>query len=72
MLSVQLQTKRLLITAGTSLIGRAELDSRARLAEVLDAEVPSTWPPPLNDKGSMTFFTEYIEANPDAVGWAAW
>jgi RimJ/RimL family protein N-acetyltransferase len=58
--------------AGTSEIGRAELEDRARFAELLDAEVPSGWPPPLNDKGSMTWFTEYLEANPDAVGWVAW
>jgi hypothetical protein len=58
MLSVQLQTKRLLITAGTAIIGRAELEGQRQFAEVLNAEVPSSWPPPLNDKGSMTFFTE--------------
>jgi len=67
-----LHTERLCLVPGTAALGRAELDDRARFAMLLGAEVPSAWPPPLNDEGSMTWFTEYVEANPDAVGWAAW
>jgi ribosomal-protein-alanine N-acetyltransferase len=57
---------------GTPDLGRAELEDRQRFAALLGAEVPATWPPPENDEQSMTFFTEYVEQHPDAVGWAAW
>jgi hypothetical protein len=65
---MKLETKRLLLIAGTSIIGRAELEDRTRFAEILNAEVPLSWPPPLNDKDSMKWFTEYMENNPDAIG----
>lgn len=70
--SLKIETKRLLLVAGTPLIGRAEMDNRDRFAKVISAELPSSWPPPLNDKDSMTWFTEYMENNADSDGWASW
>lgn len=68
----RIHTERLCLVPGTAELGRAELGDRRRFARLLGAEVPPAWPPPLNDEASMTWFTEYVEANPDAVGWAAW
>ncbi|MBN1853030.1 MAG: GNAT family N-acetyltransferase [Pirellulales bacterium] len=68
----RLDTKRLSLVAGTAELGRAELDGIAKFALKLGARVPQEWPPPLNDAGSMTWFTEYLETHPDAVGWTAW
>ncbi len=68
----ELQTERLRLIPGTAELGRAEIEDRRLFGRLLEAEVPAAWPPPLNDEGSMTWFTEYVEANPEAVGWAAW
>lgn len=48
------------------------LDERAALSQLLDAELPADWPPPLNDEASAKFFADYFGANPDAVGWMLW
>jgi len=68
----RIHTDRLCLVPGTEVLGRAEINDRARFAALLGANVPPEWPPPLNDEGSMTWFTEYVESNPDGVGWAAW
>ena len=68
----RLRTERLEIVPGTPALGRAEMGDRARFAQLLGAEVPTSWPPPENDEKTMTFFTEYVETHPDGVGWAAW
>jgi ribosomal-protein-alanine N-acetyltransferase len=69
---MKLETKRILLISGTPVIGRAEIEDRMRFAKLLNAEVSTKWPPPLNDKESMMWFTEYMENNPDANGWASW
>lgn len=68
----RLRTGRLEIVPGTPALGRAELNDRRRFGELLGARVPAAWPPPENDERTMTFFTQYLEENPDAIGWAAW
>lgn len=69
---LRLTTERLELVAGDGESGRAELTDRGLLAKLLGARVPSEWPPPLNDEASTNWFTEYAEANPDAIGWAMW
>lgn len=69
---VELRTDRMWLVPGTAVLGRAELEDRSLFGRLLGARVPEEWPPPLNDEGSMTWFTEYLEASPEAVGWAAW
>ena len=69
---MELQTDRLSLLAGTAALGHAEVDDRARFAKLLNAEVPSAWPPPLNDVDSMIWFTRYIESNPGSDGWTKW
>jgi RimJ/RimL family protein N-acetyltransferase len=68
----RLQTARLELVPGTAELGRAEIGDRPRFSLLLGADVPAAWPPPENDEQTMTFFTEYVENNPDGVGWAAW
>ncbi len=53
-------------------MGHAELEDCDLFGRLLDADIPATWPPPLNDEASMVWFTRYLEANPHAIGWAAW
>jgi len=67
-----LETERLILKPGTLEIGRAELRNRTEFANLLDAEVPWDWPPPLNDETSMTYFCNYMENNPDSEGWSEW
>lgn len=67
-----LHTVRLDLVAGTADIGHAEIENKTLFSELLGAKIPEAWPPPLNDINSMTWFTEYVEKQPHAVGWAAW
>ena len=69
---MELQTDRLTLVAGTSALGHAEVEDREHFATLLHAEVPSAWPPPLNDVDSMIWFTQYIESNPGSDGWVKW
>lgn len=69
---LSLRTKRLVLVAGTSAIGQADLRGHEELGEILGASVPADWPPPLNDENSTRWFVEQVEAAPQAVGWFAW
>ena len=69
---MELQTNRLQIIAATSALGHAELENRKLFAHLLNAAVPSNWPPPLNDDASMAWFTNYLESNSNSSGWACW
>ncbi len=50
----------------------AEGEDLAKLSALLDAEVPPTWPPPLNDDQSHAWFTDRLRADPGSVGWSMW
>ncbi|MCP5051393.1 MAG: GNAT family N-acetyltransferase, partial [bacterium] len=53
-------------------IARAEIDDIKRFGKLLKAHIPGTWPPPLNDKGSMEWFAYLVKKDPGAVGWGNW
>ena len=72
MAELTLNTPRLRLMAATLMRYQAELHNRQLLAELLQAEVPSGWPPPLNDADSMNYFIDYIADHPDAAGWTMW
>lgn len=72
MVPLKITTERLELIAGTPELARADIDSRSRFSQLLDATVPDEWPPPLNDLGSMTWFARYLEEHPDGVGWVTW
>ena len=66
-------TDRLLLVAATADHLRAELQSFRILGSLLDAEVPSDWPPGEYDRDAQEFFLERLEfGGPDVVGWYCW
>jgi ribosomal-protein-alanine N-acetyltransferase len=69
---LKIETDRLELIAGTQELARANIESRARFAELLEARVPEAWPPPLNDLDSMRWFARYLEEHADGVGWVTW
>jgi len=70
--SLRLQTERMLLVAGNLELALAESSDRKELSELLDAEIPSNWPPPLNDDDSLQWVINFFTANPGAVGWSLW
>jgi ribosomal-protein-alanine N-acetyltransferase len=70
--SLKINTERLELIAGTPELARANIESRARFAELLEARVPEAWPPPLNDLDSMRWVARYLEEHADGVGWVTW
>lgn len=71
-MKVVIDTSRLELQAGTAEMVRAEADDPQRLAQAINARVPSEWPPPFNDEESMRFLLRFFAENPDAVGWGHW
>ena len=67
-----IRTKRLRLIPATLETLAAEEHDRERLSDLLGADVPAEWPPPLNDDESLQFFRSRLTAEPDAVGWVAW
>lgn len=67
-----LQTHRLDLIAATVELLDAELDSCERLASLLDALVPSGWPPGEYDRSATEFFRDRLLKEPAALGWLGW
>lgn len=67
-----LRTERLELVACTVELARAEAEGAQALAAMLDAALPSMWPPPLNDEQSQRWMREQLERDPALVGWIAW
>jgi RimJ/RimL family protein N-acetyltransferase len=55
----RIQTTRLRLIPGTSMLWHAEREDKSRFAELLGARVPETWPPP-------------IVPDPSDGGWWSW
>ncbi len=70
--SILLKTRRLHLRSSTPELAAADLNDHSAFSRLLGAEVPSDWPPPLNDVHSQTFAVRYLQENPDAAGWLAW
>jgi RimJ/RimL family protein N-acetyltransferase len=69
---MQIDTPRLVLIPARIEMLRSELSGRAKLPQLVDADVPSGWPPPLNDADSMQWTLDYLCANPAATGWVMW
>jgi len=67
-----LETERLTIIAATPEMADSELSDRNKLESLVGAKFPLNWPPPLNDENSMKWFRDYLNSNPDEVGWVVW
>lgn len=69
---LKINTDRLELIAGTPELAQADIESRARFSELLEARVPDDWPPPLNDRDSQQWFARYLAEHADGVGWVTW
>src|SRR5258708_5989176 len=62
----------MLLVAGDLELALAESTNRKKFSKMLDAEIPTNWPPPLNDEQSHQWFINFLRSNPGAVGWSMW
>ncbi|HEX6791663.1 MAG TPA: GNAT family N-acetyltransferase [Candidatus Krumholzibacteria bacterium] len=69
---LELQTPRLTLVPVTLETITAEISDRKELGRLLNAEIPSGWPPPLNDAGTMQWTKQNLLRNPDTKGWGTW
>ena len=69
---LHLRSERLLLVAATAELAQADLAGPGRLGKLLQAHVPPSWPPPLNDEHSQRWTLEQLRAHPDDAGWFAW
>ncbi len=69
---LHLRTERLQLVAVTLELARAELADAQRLAKLLGAHVPPSWPPPLNDERTQRWTVDALAAHPEQAGWFAW
>jgi len=67
-----LETERLRLVPATLELADADLHNRMEFSHQLRASVPDSWPPPLNDEGSMRHTIDFLRRNPEDSGWAAW
>jgi RimJ/RimL family protein N-acetyltransferase len=71
-LPLRLWTSRLELIAATFETVALELQDVARFAAALGVPAPSSWPAPLNDKGSQSWYLDLLQHDPGAAGWALW
>lgn len=69
---IRINMERLELVAGTLQLARAELEDRERLARLLDARVPESWPPEFNNSETQQFTVERLTEGPDQAGWWCW
>lgn len=66
------QTERLELVPATVALLEADLESHAKLASVLNAQVPESWPPGEYDAPAMRYFRDRLTEDPDAAPWYGW
>lgn len=69
---LRLRTSRLELMAATCETVALELRDIPRFAAVLRVPLPSTWPAPLNDEQSQSWYLDLLQRDPGAAGWALW
>jgi RimJ/RimL family protein N-acetyltransferase len=73
MTGLRIRTARLDLVAAALTHVEAELESADRLAALLGARVPASWPPGEYDRGAQEYFRERLEEGGEAVvGWLGW
>lgn len=65
-------TVRLELVPATVAMLEADLESHARLASILNAQVPEGWPPGEYDAPAMRYFRGRLTEDPDAAPWYGW
>lgn len=69
----RISTPRLEMVAATLEHVSAELEGAEQLAQLLNAEIDSGWPPGEYDRGAQEYFRDRLsEGGPDVVGWYGW
>lgn len=63
-----IETPRLLLISVTPEIVRAD-EERRNLGEMLNAIVPTTWPPQYWDKAAMHYLAQRLNRHPEQRGW---
>jgi RimJ/RimL family protein N-acetyltransferase len=69
---VQIETERMTLIPATLPMLRAELTRPEEFSRLLEAEVASPWPPPLNNEASNQWMIRQLEQNPETGGWGMW
>jgi RimJ/RimL family protein N-acetyltransferase len=69
---VKLFTPRLELVAATPALLRAELESTAALARLLEVAEPPLWPPPLNTRETAGYALRFLEGGAGREGWMTW
>ena len=64
-------TDRLKLVAGTQVLAAAEIEDRAKFAELLGVLVPETWPPDLL-RDVLDYLYGLYREHPEWEGWLAW
>lgn len=64
-------TDRLRLVAGTKVLAAAEIEGRVKLARLLGALVPETWPPD-NLRDVLGYLHGLYEEHPEWEGWLTW
>jgi ribosomal-protein-alanine N-acetyltransferase len=67
-----IKSQRLELVFGNLEFAQAEVFAKEKIQEILQAEVPDNWPPPLNDLDSAKYFLNFVEGNPDNPEYSAW
>lgn len=67
-----IRTERLDLVAATLTHIQAELESATALGRLLEAEVPSSWPPGEYDRSALEFFCARLSEDPHDAGWYGW
>jgi [ribosomal protein S5]-alanine N-acetyltransferase len=71
MILLTLRTPRLELIAATAESTTLEMQDIAAFASALNVVAPASWPPPLHDAGSQTWYLDLLHHG-DAVGWGLW
>jgi ribosomal-protein-alanine N-acetyltransferase len=70
--ALTLRTPRLELVAAEPRVAVAEAAGSPHWYAPLGVAAPGTWPPPLNNAESITWFARCIHADPSALGWFGW
>lgn len=68
----RIETERLILVPATVELAEAQLRGREALGELLDADVPNSWPPPLENRETMRWTRDHLRRDPEGTGWYAW
>src|SRR5687767_11502357 len=69
---LRITTPRLELVEVTSELAQAHLDDMPEVARLLDAAIPSSWPPEHWEPSAIQWLIDKARAHPNDRGWFAW